>query len=407
MKLYLKKIVYLLIGWLDTLLQLIAPVSAHRLCYTSYPDYTGNAYHLYRHALQTRNNLQHVWLLRYDPDTATRITQEFHAITAAASTTGNSLRICERRSLRGYWLFLTSRNVFHTNFMYGFTRHCLKRNIVGLWHGMPVKRIGYLCDDAPKPAPTLSTMYIAPSSFYRYIIAHAFHCRPEAVFICQQPRCDVLVDPTKCSLGKAEIHARLDLPLDKKLILWLPTFREEGFDEASHRSKTRSFLDDLHQDQLVALDDAARMANATVLLKPHPHDYLNGMRPDPGLSHIRVLQATEWGQLGIHLYDLMAASDAFISDITSAFIDYLLTGRPIGIMGIPPESYSRGLIYPIDYFLRSNRFQQLKDAESCKRFMDSIGKPPAGDQQKNDIATIFNDHNDPCGSETLLRHLEL
>lgn len=403
----LKKLVYRPLEWLDTVAQALAPVRADRICYTSHPDYADNAYHLFRHVLQTRNGLEHIWLLRYDFSLNTRIEQDFRTLTVQAGTTGHRLRIVRRRSIIAYWLYLTSRHVFHTHGMYGFSKRSLKRNIVALWHGMPIKCIGWLNHLAPNPIPTFGTLHIASSHFFRHIIANAFRVPPEQILVCQQPRCDALVHEDARCYKKNEIRECLDLPSDKKLILWMPTYRTEPSALPINTITVRSFLDDLDDAQLRSLSDAAIASNAVILIKLHPYDRLNEIDVPLNYSGFSLLKSPQWQQFAIPLYDLVAASDALISDISSVLIDYLITGRPIGIFGLNPATYPRDTTFPLTYIFSSARFQQIDTPESCFRFMQSVSQHGTRGVPENDIAQIFYQNFQEQGSEQILRAVGL
>lgn len=403
----LKKLAYLPLGWIDFVLQALAPVKTNRLCYTSHPDYADNAYQVFRHALQTRSHLEHVWLLRYDSTLTQRIEQDFQSITRSAGTTGNRLRIANRRSIGGYRLFLTSRHVFHTHGAYGFSMRSLKRNIVALWHGMPIKCVGLLNHISPNPFPSFGTLHIATSHFFKYIVAHAFGVLPENVLVCQQPRCDALVHERARSYQKNEIRQRLQLSGDKKLVLWMPTFRTEFSTLPIDQVTVRSFWDDLDSSQLAALNDAAIASNTVVLIKLHPFDRLNELDIPLHYSSFRLLKSPQWQQLGIQLYDLVAASDALISDVSSVLIDYLVTGRPIGILGLNPATYPRDIAFPLTYIFNSVRYQRLNTAESCAHFMQSMGRELDTQTVENDITQVFYEDFSEQGSEQILSTLKL
>lgn len=48
-----------------------------------------------------------------------------------------------------------------------------------------------------------------------------------------------------------------------------------------------------------------------------------------GLSNVLVFSDADFAAEGIRLYDLLARSDALITDFSSVFADYLLCDKPI------------------------------------------------------------------------------
>lgn len=403
----LKHILYPMLRCVDFILQVCAPVKDKRLCYASFPDYSDNAYHLYRHALSTRSGLEHIWLIKHMNGLSERIEADFRTITRSSGTTGNRLRIVKRQSLYGYWLYLTSRHVFHTHGIYQFPQRSIKRNIVSLWHGMPVKRIGALNRTAYNEFPTFGTLYTATSHFFKYIVACAFSISAERVLVCPYPRTDTLSHKAARTVDNTQIKTQLQVPADTRLVLWLPTFRTEPFRGTTAKITVRSFLDDINPEMLEALDDAARQQGAVVMIKLHPYDRLNELGTQLDYPQLRVITASQWQSLGIPLYDLAAASSGLLTDISSIMIDYLATQRPIGIIGHDPDSYTRGATFPLSHLFASGCFQRLGNANDIEHFMAAVGRDEPRDDRAQALSEIFLEPAAIPGSECILRHLGL
>lgn len=71
----------------------------------------------------------------------------------------------------------------------------------------------------------------------------------------------------------------------------------------------------------------------------------------------------------MQLYDVLAASAGLISDVSSVLIDFLVTGRPVGILGFDSATYTRELIYPFETLLGTGRFQLLDDPAKFEPFL--------------------------------------
>lgn len=382
----------------DRLLQRLVPPRPRRLCYRSHPDFTDNAYWLFRHAVLTRERLEHVWLLG-DMSVAPRLRAEFAALTAEGGRPGHVLQVHDRRTLRGYWAQLRSRCVFHTHGIYRIVDRAHRREVVNLWHGMPIKCIGRLNHITPNPYPTFGTRQIATSSFFRYVIAAAFATSPDAVEICAQPRCDAL-RPDRRAQASARIRAHLKVPADRRLLLWMPTYRTEL---KAGPASVRSFLDDLFPEALAAVNAACERHGVTVIVKLHPFDLLNDRAAPAGAPHLLWLRATDWNRSGLQLYDLIAASDGLMSDVSSVLIDYLVTDRPAGIVGFDRDTYTRDLVFPADYLLGSRRFRTLKDAAAVEDFVAQVGREERVPTPAGDVANVLVEPALASGSEHLLR----
>lgn len=388
----------------DRILQALIPPVPNRVCYRSLPDYSDNAHYVFRHALTTRNGLEHVWLLR-DMTQAPRIQADFETWRAEAGTVGHSLRIASRRTPEGYWLHLRSRWIFHTHGVYRVTGTALRgRVIVNLWHGMPVKCIGRLNRVTPNPYPTFGTVHVATSHFFRYVIAAAFAVPPERVTIGALPRCDALRPGHRPAASRAAIEALLRIPVGRRWLLWMPTYRTE---EKLERSPRRSFLDDLPDGFLESLGAACAKQGCTVVVKLHPFDPLNEAPAPTASACIRWLKAADWAQTRVQLYDLIAASDALISDISSVIFDYLTTRRPIGLTALDAAKYPRDLVFPIDDLLGSQRFDLLSSTEAIDAFVAKAAAGASVAVPPGDISRIFSQHFPEPGSEHILREVGL
>lgn len=384
---------------LDRVLQSLVPPVRNRVCYRSLPDYTDNAYFVFRHALQTRNDLSHVWLV-VDMTLAEAIRADFDRTTASAGTKGHSLIVVHRRSLRGYWLHLRSRWIFHTHGIYRMCTAALRgRVVVCLWHGMPIKCVGRLNRVTPNPYPTFGTLHLATSHFFRYVIAAAFAVPPWQVTLGALPRCDSLRRGRPPDADRARIGQRLRLPTDRRWIVWMPTYRTE--EKLTHRPR-RSFIDDLPPGLLGALDAACAKHGCTVVVKLHPLDVLNDAESPIESPYVRWIKAADWARERIQLYDLIAASDALLSDISSVLIDYIPTGRPIGLFALDRDAYPRELVFPLDNLRRSRRIDDLSSVDAVMAFVQKAEAGVESSMQGNDFAQVLHEDFPESGSEHIL-----
>ena len=390
----------LVLGAVDAACQLLVPPAPNRVCYRSLPDYADNAYYVYRHALRTRHGLDHVWLV-LDPDVAGRIRREFDELTRAAGTTGHTLRVLDRRTLRGYWHYLRSRRTFHTHGTYPFARWAPRRDIVCLWHGMPLKCIGALNRTAPNPYPTFGTLHVATSAFFRGIIAAAFRVPLPKVLLCSLPRNDALRPDADRTAAAAAVARVLPLAPGRKLVLWLPTYRAERPDHGR-----RSFLDDLPAGMLAALDAACERHGCAIAVKLHPLDLLNDSPAPAGLRHVHWIRAADWQRGGVQLYDLVAASDALLSDVSSILVDYLVTGRPIGVVGFDPATYTRELTLPAADLAACTRFRALPTPAAVDAFFADVAAGRAGAPRDEVAARLYEPFAEP-GAAAVLRAVGL
>lgn len=398
-----RRIVIALLKPLDRLLQWLLLPRPRQVFYFSRPDYTDNAYYIYRRLLLTRNDIEHVWMV-IDPRSQARIEAEFAELSARSPHRGHTLKIVRTRTLTGYISHLRSRTVFHTHGVFAVSDRAIRRQIVSLWHGMPIKAIGRLNHYFSKRYPTFGTLHLATSAFFQYIIACSFGAKPESVLVCAPPRCDALLASPEAERSAATIREKLSIAARQKLVLWMPTYRTEPIRAGQG---FRSFLDELPEGMMAALEEHCARNHCVVVVKLHWIDPLNGVDLPTDTGHIRYLKSAQWTSWERQLYELIAASDALMTDVSSVLIDYLPTGRPIGLCPLDPAAYSRALNFPLSLLHRSARFTLLNEAADIAEFCRRIAEPPQSPAAANDISQILHDSFAEPGSEAILRRVGL
>ena len=411
--------VYAVLRAVDRLLQLLVRPRPDRVAFLSIPDHADNAFHTYRHLATTRSGLELVWLVG-DTSMTDRIEAEFARLTVDRPGHGHRLRVVPRRSLRGYLTYLTCRFVFHSQGAYAFSRWAFRRQVVNLWHGMPIKAIGRLNRRTPSIKEAFGTVQVATSHAWRYPIAAAFAADPADVLVTSLPRCDALQFADARSSSVDQVRTTLDVPEHHRLVLWMPTWRVQdgrafvhrGLDAIAERralasTRARSFLDDLPDGTMEALEQACDRHGCTLVVKLHPLDSLNGADVDLGLTHVQWLTSPALVDHGIHLYDLVAASDALLSDLSSVVIDYLVTGGPIGLLGFVEADYDRDLLFPLSLFRESRRCDDLVDDDAVDAFFRDVAAGRRVDPRTDDLTRVLYETVGTHGAERVVSHVGL
>lgn len=371
---------------LDVVALRVVPVDADRVCYSSMPDYTDNTYWVFRHLLEERDGLEHVWLLR-DMGTADRIRRDFDRAGAAAR--GHRLVLLPW-TMRSYPAFLRARVNFHSHGVYGFSRPSGRRESVCLWHGMPLKAIRRLHEGDHDLFPVHGTKHVATSSFFKYVIACVFDAHPSDVLVSGLPRTDVLKGLVAPGHDRAAIAGALGFDPAKRWILWMPTHRSEP---AKGRTPARTFLEATDPALLAALDRACAEHGAQVIVKLHPFDVLNDRPVSLEQEHLVLLTSAQWQATGIQLYDLIAGSDALLSDVSSVVIDYLHTGNPIGLLGYDASTYTRDTLFDPDLLLGCRAVRALASPDDVDAFVAGMSDPVGEPSDTGDFAVVFvEDH---------------
>lgn len=316
--------------------------SSRRIVFFSYPDFADNSYHLYRYLAQEVAGYQLVWLTHQAPDKA--LVARIVALGGA-----NQVLVLKRWSLRGLVCFVGAHLSFHTHGTYFFVKPARRRTLVNLWHGMPIKAIAYL-DGQAEVQVACSDYVLATSTYFQPIMADAFRVPLSHSLVTGLPRNDQLreVDGPR----RSQLLAELGIPVVNRLIVWLPTYRVSRAGGFRQDATSEHFLDELPADFLRQLDVLAQAAGVSILIKLHPMDCLNDALPVLNLRNISLWGAQAWAQSTVDLYELLACSDALVSDVSSVAIDYLLLKKNVGVFATALQCYSRETLIDLDELRR-------------------------------------------------------
>ncbi len=279
----------------------LLPKRAHAVIY-GWPDHEDNLIALER-ALSGAPEIGRITILTSNPE------------TPLPWQLGGKSRRLKKNSIAGFLAFARSRYVF-------FTHPCFLRRLpssmisVNVWHGMPIKRIGWLLDGNQGIA---SSHAVATSPFWADIMDRSM--KPQhPTMVTGLPRNDRLFTDRK------QVLDMLGIPADSRFIVWLPTYRRSILGELredGHDYDNAFAMPDIDPD---SLNDFLAKRNTSMLVKPHPMAEFGRTRI---WSHLKIVD-NEW--LSAHkssLYQTLAAADVLISDVSSVVIDYLLLDRPI------------------------------------------------------------------------------
>lgn len=217
------------------------------------------------------------------------------------------------------------------------------QTVVQTWHGTPLKQIGYdFTHDyytSPEVLEGLAhdsaqwTLLASPSSYATPILKRALGYDGEVVES-GSPRTDALVRPDAERI--AEVRRRLGLPEGKKVVLYLPTWRENREDWSG------GYKLDLRID----LAAARRELGEDHVLLVRGHHLVKEQLRD-GVRDGFVVDVSRWPDTT----DLLLVADVLISDYSSALFDFALTDKPILLFTYDLEHYRdtlRGFTFDLE-----------------------------------------------------------
>ena len=205
------------------------------------------------------------------------------------------------------------------------------------WHGTPIKLMGGDINQGNKSFGSKGhgcpyDVFCAQSKFDADIFKRSFHVSDHAMKIIGLPRNDKLVNDTG-EETRNKIKKQLGIPQDKKIILYAPTFREYTKDEnlncviapPIHLEWWREILGKEYVLLFRAHYEVVKVMNVT--------------------SDDFVRDVSTYSELN----DLMIASDILVSDYSSIFFDYSITGKPMLCFAYDYQEYQakRGMYFDI------------------------------------------------------------
>ncbi|WP_243439133.1 CDP-glycerol glycerophosphotransferase family protein [Fundidesulfovibrio soli] len=239
--------------------------------------------------------------------------------------------------------------------------------LVQLWHGIPLKAIGFPEIESsvnmnPDKARELAEAYsgydavLSTSPFFtEKAFARAF--RASAFWELGYPRNDALLrDPDKLDMINVDAALYSELKRAKKngarVAFYMPTFRDVGGNAVSDRAL------DLRQ-----LSVFAQERNIILVCKFHPYEDIKAGSNVPSLRFCSSRSDP---------YPLLRLADLLITDYSSIYFDFLLTGKPVLFFPYDLEAYvtrSRELIFDYEAFTPGPK---VRDTPSLLAAMEAL-----------------------------------
>jgi CDP-glycerol glycerophosphotransferase (TagB/SpsB family) len=278
------------------------------------------------------------WLVHEDP-------AGFPEWQRRRGLSGVSIRFLRLHSIRGVWAYFKASYVFYTHgavFNYAPPKRKL---VVNMWHGMPVKKIWRGVPGSELP---LSTFLISTSAFFSDVLMQASGFGPERLLATGLPRNDILV------AGRPEstsVVASLRGDADR-LIVFLPTYRcsARGF-LTEDGTETHTLLG-LNAADAQQLHSWLKDHRCKLIVKPHPMS-INAGKTFEADAQWAMIDEQMLFRHGLGLYELLAHADLLVTDVSSVYVDFLVTERPQILYFPDMQKYedTRGLLLQplIDY----------------------------------------------------------
>ncbi|GHU76002.1 hypothetical protein AGMMS49992_20930 [Clostridia bacterium] len=266
--------------------------------------------------------------------------------------------------------------------------------MVNMWHGVPLKRFGYMVSE--KQWFNLSRMftYVCVNSDNLVgVMKASFRCQDEQIVVNGNPRCDYLFQKSNYIQAMESLRGNW-----KKTIIWLPTYRK-SIDGTEDSAQCAQFQD---TDSLHKLNDYLLCKDVLLIIKPHPLQRADEVTVSE-MSNIKFIDNGLLCSNHIPLYSLLGETDALITDYSSVFADYLLINKPIAFMVDDMDSYAGKRGFSFDDPLNYMPGIKIRNQAEILGFIDSVlvGKDEWC-EERNRVCSLLNQYKDGRNAERLV-----
>ncbi|MCR5761477.1 MAG: CDP-glycerol glycerophosphotransferase family protein [Sphaerochaetaceae bacterium] len=239
------------------------------------------------------------------------------------------------KKLRWSLCKLTSKAlIFENRFFYKTWRNQFTFNLT---HGMPLKdskdyEAGDTCDYLLSSGSALDDINSEDSGVPR-----------ERIISLGYPRADVLGH-------RSGANRILNIDGYKKVIVWMPTFRNHELGVHSDGKQYPSGVPFVESDEnYKKICDALKKSETCLLVKLHPVQNSEKLLENKDCPNLIFMKDSDLIKTGVGVYELLADSDALLTDYSSVYYDYLLTGHQIGLVIEDIEEYRANRGFAVDY----------------------------------------------------------
>lgn len=276
----------------------------------------------------------HIWALQ-DSNELKRIAEEYKKY--------NNIIFIKRNSKDYIKALATSKYLINNSTFQSFFIPKENQTYINTWHGTPLKKMGFEIPGNPSASKNvlrnfLSADYLlSPNAHTTKMFTESY--KLEGIYggtILEDgyPRIDLTLNSDTNEVKKKIKKFDLDLDEAKETILYAPTWK------GNNVAKARNDMFQIISDMQKLRENVSTKYN--ILIKVHPYLYETAKKYEE-IADILVPDSTDTNEL-------LSIVDLLITDYSSIFFDYLVTGKPILYYMWDAESYSeeRGSYFSLE-----------------------------------------------------------
>lgn len=350
------------------------------IVFESVPDFSCNTYPVYLKIRESLPSYSLVWLVH-------KRTKNCPPGTKAVYT-GKDRTFLEF-FLHQWYLFRCSVMVSSNGFEFKRTP---KQLFLFLTHGSKTKKTRGMYEMG-----SLVDYIDVQSHFFDDIITYEYNCRKEQLVYLGYPRCDCFF-----SGKRTDVRPLINRDSDEKYVIWLPTFRAmKGRVDVQSGVYDNIGMPIVYSlEKLEELNRFLSGIRLHILFKPHPAQDMSSVKTAK-LSNFHLVTDADIMKLGLQLYDVIAGSEALITDYSSVFFDYLLLDHPIATTTDDIESWKEGRGFAFDIEAMYDKATvRVKDQDELVSFLSDVSEgTDAKAQGRREVRDVTNMHIDGNSAE--------
>lgn len=340
----------------------------------SNPDLSDNTYALYKELLKNKVNEKYkiFWFVDDNNKFKNIHIKNVHFINSFG-------KISFLKKIKKAYININAKYIIDCN------KLVCKRNInqkrLFLGHGMPYKSVSEYFSLIGNADYVLSL-----SPFFYDTLSKSISINKNKIVDLGLPRNDDLFSQVK------NINIILKNKNYKKIVLWLPTYRQR-MNSSSNLTMNDSFplgipiIYDV--EKLRDINDLLKELDILLVLKPHPVQDLSVIKAED-LSNFVILTNKDLEEANINLYEFLGQTDGLITDYSSVYYDYLLTDKPIAITTDDLEEYKKVFEFAYDDIFKVIKGEYINNLDDFKKFLNNIstGNDVAKEERLNAKDTL-------------------
>lgn len=234
----------------------------------------------------------------------------------------------------------------------------------------------------------------APSEIYVDILQREYLCKKDNVIICGEPMTDSLFTENK----------QYNLGNYKKIILWMPTFRQSKY--LNYDDSSESILPMFRTNEYEELNKELKKREIKIIVKLHTAQNLDELKDIDlsNFSNLEILSNDDFVKKGYEIYELLKDIDSLVGDYSSVSLHYLLLDKPLAFVIPDIEEYKekRGFVFdnPEDYMaghLIRNKIDFYKYLDDISLNLDSYK------EKRKKVRGIIFKYQDGHNTERILK----